>query len=215
MNNEEIWKDIIGYEGLYQVSSLGRVRSLDRYDERNCFRKGKVLSPGIKPDGYLVVVLSCNGKHKTIKVHRLVAQAFIPNPDGLPQVNHKNEDKSNNRVENLEWCDAKYNINFGTARIRSINTKIKNGYVNEENVGLSKKEYWKKYNQGRKEYLKKYYQNYYQDHKDKISDSNRSYYQENKDKICDRVKEYSQKNKEKIREYHHQYYLKKEGRDTK
>jgi len=96
---EEIWKDITGYEGLYQVSNLGRVRSLDRYIERmNRWGKlqkqlirGKILSPGSDKDKYLSASLSKNKVTSYISVHRLVATAFIPNPDNLPQVNHKDE----------------------------------------------------------------------------------------------------------------------------
>lgn len=101
---EEIWKDIEGYEGLYQVSNMGRVKSV---------RKNIILREGISR-GYSVLNLSKNGKPLTKKVHRLVANAFIPNPDNLPQVNHKDENKANNCVENLEWCDCKYNLNYGT-----------------------------------------------------------------------------------------------------
>ena len=185
---EEIWRPIEGYEGLYEVSNLGRVRSLDRFYYR--LHKGKVLSPTKDRYGYLTVTLNCNGKSKTIKIHRLVAQAFLPNPDNLPQVNHKDEVKSNNCVDNLEWCSAKYNVNFGTRQERYRNTMLEKGHWS----GLSREEYEKKR---------------YQENKDKRKDSQRKYYQKNKDRICDKVKEYSQKNKEKIREYHHQYYLKK------
>ena len=146
---EEIWKPIEGYEGLYEVSSYGRVRSLDRYVkcdyERYRLHKGKILSPGKDKDGYLFVVLSCNGKHKTITVHRLVAQAFIPNPYNLPQVNHRDENPSNDNVDNLEWCNAKYNSNYKTRNIRIRETAIKNGNW----TGLSREEYQHQY------YLKK------------------------------------------------------------
>lgn len=146
---EEIWKPVLGYEGLYEVSSYGRVKSVDRYVkacyEKYRLHKGKVLSPAKDRYGYLSVVLSYNGKHKTITVHILVAQAFIPNPDDLPIINHKDEDKTNNRVENLEWCTAKYNMNYGTRNIRIKDTAIKNGYW----TGLSRKEYHHQY------YLKK------------------------------------------------------------
>ena len=142
---EEIWRPVVGYEGLYEVSSYGRVRSMDRYVkcdyERYRLHKGKVLSPGKDKDGYLFVVLSCNGKHKTIAVHRLVAQTFIPNPDDLPQVNHRDENPSNDNVDNLEWCDAKYNMNYGTRNIRIRETAIKNGYW----TGLSREEYQHQY----------------------------------------------------------------------
>lgn len=110
---EEIWKDIKGYEDLYQISNMGNVRSL------NYSRTGKteILRPG-SDRGYLCVGLCKNGKAKTYRVHRLVAQAFIPNPDELPCINHIDEDKTNNRVENLEWCDHAYNNNYGTRNER-------------------------------------------------------------------------------------------------
>lgn len=115
----ENWKDIDGYEGLYQVSTLGRVRSLDRlvWNEHNkdynlC--KGRILKIILDKDGYQLVHLYKVGKGKMHKVHRIVAQSFIPNPNNLPQVNHINECKTDNMVENLEWCDCRYNINFGT-----------------------------------------------------------------------------------------------------
>ena len=184
----EEWRPVVGYEGLYEVSNTGQVRSLDRFYYR--LHKGKVLSPTKDRYGYLTVTLNCNGKSKTIKIHRLVAQAFLPNPDNLPQVNHKDEDKTNNNVTNLEWCTAKYNVNFGTRQERYRNTMLEKGHWS----GLSREEYEKKR---------------YKENKDKRKDSQRKYYQKNKDRICDKVKEYSQKNKEKIREYHHQYYLKK------
>ena len=184
----EEWRPVVGYEGLYEVSNTGQVRSLDRFYYR--LHKGKVLSPTKDRYGYLTVTLNCNGKSKTIKIHRLVAQAFLPNPDNLPQVNHKDEVKTNNSVDNLEWCTAKYNVNFGTRQERYRNTMLEKGHWS----GLSREEYEKKR---------------YKENKDKRKDSQRKYYQKNKDRICDKVKEYSQKNKEKIREYHHQYYLKK------
>lgn len=110
----EIWKNVKGYEGYYQVSSWGRVRSLRRI---NCYGRivnEKILTNTLNNKGYLRVKLSKNRKDKNISVHRLVAMAFIPNPDMLPQINHKDEIKINNKVENLEWCDNKYNSNFGT-----------------------------------------------------------------------------------------------------
>ena len=115
---DEIWKDIEGYEG-YQVSSEGRVRSLDRWvvykNGKKRFRKGMILKPFLNNCGYFQVYLGKNGKQKWLKVHRLVAKAFIPNPDNLPEVNHINEfDKTDNKVENLEWCDRSYNVNYGT-----------------------------------------------------------------------------------------------------
>lgn len=107
MTNEEIWCPIKGYEGIYEVSDKGRVRSLK-------YGKERILKQRRDKDGYIQVDLYKNCDQKTCKVHRLVAQAFIPNPDNLPQVNHKDENKTNNSVQNLEWCDCKYNINYGT-----------------------------------------------------------------------------------------------------
>lgn len=127
---EEIWKDIEGYEGLYQVSSMGRVRSLGH----DVWHKGRVLKPCL--DGqkhYLMVSLYKDKKHRTMQVHRLVAEAFIPNPLNLPQVNHKDEVKTNNCVDNLEWCDESYNINYndGAAMKRAIKTRYERHDVKE------------------------------------------------------------------------------------
>ena len=96
----EIWKDIKGYEGLYQASNLGHIKSI---------RNNKILKCDYSHNGYRIVDL----QGKTFRVHRLVAQTFLPNPDNLPQVNHKDEDKFNNNVDNLEWCSRSYNINYG------------------------------------------------------------------------------------------------------
>ena len=107
---EEIWRPVKEYEGYYEVSNLGRVRSIDRVvvdTVRNCERllKGKVLIQRDNSNGYKGVMFCKEHKLYNKYVHRLVAEAFLPNQDDLPQVNHKDEDKSNNRVDNLEWCD--------------------------------------------------------------------------------------------------------------
>ena len=120
----EEWRDIKDYEGFYQVSNFGRVKSLDRYIERNgkpALLKGKIIKQAYTGRGrdYLFVGLSKNGKVKLVNVHRLVAEAFIPNPDNLPQVNHKDENKSNNCVDNLEWCSALYNLTYNDRHIKA------------------------------------------------------------------------------------------------
>lgn len=104
----EIWKDISGYEGLYQVSNLGNVKSMN-WGGRG-YSKNLYLKPHNK--GYLQVELKKDGKRKMFVVHRLVAQAFIQNPNNFPIVNHKDENKTNNSAENLEWCDYKYNVRY-------------------------------------------------------------------------------------------------------
>lgn len=111
---EETWEKIEGYE--YEVSSTGKVRSLDRITRHTyggtAKRVSKILSPNTV-DGYHIVILCKNGINKSMRVHRLVAQAFIPNPDNKPQVNHKNSIRTDNRVENLEWCTCQENIIHG------------------------------------------------------------------------------------------------------
>ena len=111
---KEIWRTIEGYKGLYEISSLGNVRSLNyRHTGRT-----QLLKPTMERLGYLQVGLSKNGKRKRYKVHRLVAQAFLTKTEGLPEVNHIDENKQNNCVDNLEWCDRSYNVNYGTGIAR-------------------------------------------------------------------------------------------------
>lgn len=128
--SNETWKDIPGYEGLYMVSNLGNVKSLQRIVRANTCGARKIsekmLTPCKSSSGYYLVVLCKNGKHKSHYVHRLVAQAFIPNPYSLREVNHKNEDKEDNIVSNLEWCDRKYNANYGTGVERQKISRMKN-----------------------------------------------------------------------------------------
>ena len=116
---KEIWKAVDGYEDYYEVSSFGRVRSVDRMETLSNgvkrLRKWSMLKIRKNKNGYLQIQLWKSGEGKTVNIHRLVAEAFIPNPDNLSEVNHKDEDKTNNHVENLEWCDSKYNKNYGTA----------------------------------------------------------------------------------------------------
>ena len=118
MEIKEIWKDIQGYENLYQISNLGNVKSLK-------YGKERVLKQGIQKNGYYFVILCKDGKPKTYKIHRLVAQTFLDNPNNYPCVNHKDENKTNNCASNLEFCTQKYNNNYGTKpeRIGKANSK--------------------------------------------------------------------------------------------
>ena len=125
MIQEEIWKPIEGFEN-YMVSSLGRVKSM------NYNHTGKEGIISIKYNfkhrqNYPCVRLCKNGKVTYLKIHRLVGKAFIPNPDNLPMINHIDEDRTNNSVSNLEWCDNKYNCNWGT-RNKRISNALKNYY---------------------------------------------------------------------------------------
>lgn len=111
---EEIWKDIVGYEGLYMVSSFGNVKSLDRI-VGHCHGKTKpikgcILKPSIDAYGYKIIGLNKNNHHQTKTIHRLVAIAFIPNPENKPEVNHKDTNKLNCYESNLEWATSKENI---------------------------------------------------------------------------------------------------------
>ena len=118
----EEWRDIAGYEGLYQVSNMGRVRSLDRVvecvDSIRCY-KGRMIKPVTQNNGYLCVGLCNAGDFKRYFIHRLVANAFLTNDHNYPDVNHKDENKTNNVPSNLEWCDKTYNNNYGTRKQRA------------------------------------------------------------------------------------------------
>lgn len=149
----EIWKDIEGYEGLYQVSNLGRVKSMKRVI--NCTLNGKrvikerILKPGINTWGYCFVVLCKEGKEKKCTVHRLVAEAFLSNPYNLPEVNHKDECKTNNCVDNLEWCDRIYNKSYSVGKkvLQIYNDKLINIWNTaaevERKIGIDKNSIYK------------------------------------------------------------------------
>ena len=108
----EEWRDAKEYEGKYQVSNTGKVKSLNY---RNT-GKEKIMKPQDNGKGYLFVQLCKDGKVENCRINRLVAQAFLPNPNNLPEVNHKNEDKTDNRVENLEWCTTQYNVEYSQGK---------------------------------------------------------------------------------------------------
>ena len=138
---QEVWRDIVGYERRYQVSNLGRVKRL-RYEYVDTYKSGRhrvkperIVTASVAKMGYYMVDLHLNGRRRRCYVHRLVAQAFIPNPDNLLYVKHKDETMLNNHADNLEWCTAAYNVCYGTNRIRSVATRKKNGtYENISDV---------------------------------------------------------------------------------
>lgn len=132
----EVWKDIKGYEGYYQVSDLGRVKSLKRKKQCSLFENAEdlILKPQERRHGYLSVWLYQGGKGKQISVHRLVANEFCDNPNCFEEVNHINEDKQDNRAINLEWVDHKKNMNLGTLQNRRKQT-IQSGKGKSKKVG--------------------------------------------------------------------------------
>lgn len=140
----EEWRSVVGYEGLYEVSNTGKVRSLPHLRTSGIPIKGKELTPQkrfkngkVEEGGHLRVSLTKDGKTKKIFVHRIVAMAFIPNPNKFPIINHIDENPQNNNVNNLEWCDYKYNSNYGTGRERRVS--------HTDFVSRSKKYYKKVY----------------------------------------------------------------------
>lgn len=124
---KEVWKDIKDYEGFYQVSNFGRVRSLDRIIESEHrspqFMKGNIKKVTRRDDGYEYAVLYKKNKGKNKYIHRLVAKAFVPNPNKLPIINHIDENPSNNHPSNLEWCDHQYNLTYGDKVQRVTNSE--------------------------------------------------------------------------------------------
>lgn len=143
----EDWRPVVGYEGLYEVSSFGNVRSIDRAVNSKsgsiAIKKGKALKWDIGKNGYARVALSVGNSVKRHLVHRLVAEAFIPNPNGLPEVNHKSEVKTENFVWNLEWCDKSYNCRYNGGIDRRMNTRSERGTAKTDPkpvVGVSEKD---------------------------------------------------------------------------
>lgn len=124
-----VWKDVLGFEGLYQIGNDGEVKSLLRFEPNSgragMWYKERILKPSLDKDGYPQVILHKNGKPHTYKVHRLVALIFIDNPSNLPCINHKDENKQNNSFVNLEWCDVKYNNNYNSRQIKISQKRMK------------------------------------------------------------------------------------------
>ena len=144
---KEIWKDIPGYEGIYQVSNLGRVKSLERIIMGRWHEvktKEKILKPRIT-NGYLRLQLFKSNKAKNFFLHRLVAMAFISNPNNYIEINHKDENHFNNNVNNLEWCSHSYNINYGTRTKKTIEKVCKPILQYDMNGNFIKK--WKTMNE--------------------------------------------------------------------
>lgn len=152
MEEEEIWRDIEGFDGMYQVSNLGRVKSLYR-TTKEITEEGRILKASIGKRGYWYVALFKDGKNHTKTVHRLMANAFMPNPDNLPNINHISGIRSDNRLENFEWCTQKQNMHhaFRTGLVNNtgemngmslltegdvvqIKHTLKNGYFNLQDI---------------------------------------------------------------------------------
>ena len=189
---KEIWKDIVGFEGIYEISNLGRIRRL---------KTGRILSTRRSDGWYITVTLYKDKKRYGKSLHRLVAETFVPNPYNLPEGNHIDEDKINNRADNLEFCDRKYNVNYGTIKDRIRNTRLKNGHINEEYSGLDKKSYGKKYYQEHKEDRIEYGKKYREEHKEYF----KKYREEHKEELKEKRKKYYQDHKEEIKEYNKKY----------
>ena len=143
---EEVWKDIQGYEGLYQISNMGRVKSVERMKWNGRGYRivaERILKGRSTKKGYLQVQLHQDGKGKWYLVHRLAAIAFIPNPYNLPEVNHKDEDKKNNCVQNLEWCSSQYNMEYshgkaiiGINKVNGLILEFSSAHEAERQTGI-------------------------------------------------------------------------------
>ena len=111
-----MWRPVLGYEGIYEINRLGEIRRI---------KSGRILRGYMGRDGYKRVSLTANGQTKPFLLHRLLAVAYIPNPLNYPCINHKDEDKSNNSLDNLEWCTHRYNLNYGTHNARANESRKK------------------------------------------------------------------------------------------
>lgn len=204
-----MWKDIEGFEGIYQVSDDGLVRSCDRWvcfgkNGGEKFVKGIVLKPRPNNNGYLRVQLSKDGVSKDYYIHILVATAYIPNVENKPQVDHINCDKTDNRVENLRWVTCQENRNNPLTAAKFLKTDEEKKetarriyHRNKEKIAIRRKElYWSNHSEKiakRREYEEK--------NKEHIQERNRQWYKENKEIISEKGKEYYSKNKDRISLY--------------
>lgn len=188
----EEWRPIAGYEGLYEVSNTGQVRRVGdlmvlKFSDRR---------------GYCGVRLRKDGIQKMFSVHRLVAQAFIPNPKGLPQVNHIDENKKNNNVDNLEWCDHIYNNLYGTRLERIRKTRLERGSY----TGLTRQEY-------KKEYMRKYRVDhpvgYHYD-----GEYYKSYYDKNREKIREKCRKWREDHPDYMKKWREDHPDYKKKRDS-
>ena len=176
----EEWKSIPGYEGLYEVSSYGRVKSLEisyvRKDGRMYHKPEIILTPKNNGTGYFMVCLYKNKTHKYYLIHRLVALVFLHNPDNLPCVNHKDEDKTNNRLDNLEWCTQQYNMNYNDVLKRRSQRMKENGIY--ERITMKMRKYPELIGLDEKEYRKEYRKKYREEHREYFREYDREYMRE-------------------------------------
>lgn len=190
---QERWTDITipGLDNKYQVSTMGQIKRLayDVVSQRNgaeyIMHKNEMIVK-LQNQKYQMVMLMVNGKQKAFYVHRLVAQAFIPNPDNLPEVNHINEDKYDNRVENLEWCTHSYNMNYGTRMDRVRQTQIESGNW-QDYSGFSDEEK----NEFRKKQMKEW--------REKNKEHTKEWREKNKERLAASRKKWCENNKEKAK----------------
>lgn len=125
----EIWKDVKGFESIYQVSNTGKIKSLARLKPNNggfFMTKERILKPGKNKSGYYQVILEKDGKRTSKRVHRIVAETFLDNPNNYPQINHINKNKLDNNLSNLEWCTNQYNAEYSHAKTINLYDKYGN-----------------------------------------------------------------------------------------
>ena len=135
---EEVWKDIEGFEGFYQISNLGRIKSIavrrSLWGKIHIINRERLMTPYDNGNGYLMISLTANKKRTPIAIHRLVASAFLEKPEGHDVVNHKDYDTHNNSADNLEWCTQKYNTNYSSSRMAKPKTKCRSTSTGEKYI---------------------------------------------------------------------------------